>query len=293
MMDEIIKAGKISHDALEYACSLVRVGAKMRDVAEKTEEFIIEKGGKPAFPVNIAVNNVAAHFTPAANDDIVFTENDMVKVDVGAHVNGFIGDNARTIDLTNENGKLVEASEKALDNAVACVKPGINSVEASKAIQKTIESFGFRPVRNLSGHVMTQYELHSGESLQNVATNGFTLEEDMLIAIEPFASTGNGYVREDARTEIFSFETVSPTRSKTAREVASFAEREYSSLPFAERWLAKRFNDPFALKIALRELVKNASFKAYPILKDDKNSLVSQAEVTVLVTKDGCEITTK
>jgi len=287
------KAGKIANEALEKAVKLVKPGAVILNIAEETEEFIRKSGAEPAFPANFSVNNYAAHFTPAFDDKTVFGEKDVVKVDVGAHVNGFIGDNARTVDLSCENAKLVEASEKALEEALSCIKVGKMSNEIGKIIGGKIESYGFKPVENLCGHVLDSYEMHTGLSLPNTtALRGFELEENMFIAVEPFASTGEGFVKEDVKTEIFSLEASVPTRNLMAREIIDFAAGKYMTLPFAERWLAKEFPS-FQLKIALRELVRSGSFRAYPMLKDISGSLVSQAEKTIVVEKDGCKVLTK
>ena len=293
MENEYKKAGKISADALNFACKMTKVGASVYEIAEKTEGFIIKQNAGIAFPLNISINNQAAHYSPSKGDELVLTEKDVVKVDIGAHVNGFIGDNARTIDLTEENGKLVEASKAALENALSVAKAGINTILMSKEIQNTIKSYGFKPIRNLSGHQLGQYELHAGGSVANAyPTQGFVLEEGMAVAVEPFASTGNGEVSDDVRTEIFSVERVPLTRSPRAREIFNYAKENFNTLPFAERWIMKKFTDDFSTRLALRELVKTGGFRAYPILKDVKGSLVSQAEHTILITEDSCEITT-
>lgn len=288
------KAGEITKKALDFACKMTKPEIKIYEIAEKTEQFIISEGGKPAFPVNISINNQAAHYTPFENDDLLLTENDVVKVDVGAHVNGFIGDSARTIDLTGNNGKLLEASIEALNDAIATAKAGIDSNKISKAIEEKITSYGFKPIRNLGGHLLNQYQLHTGYSVLNAVTNdNFELIEGMYIAIEPFSTTGEGYVKEDTKTEIFALNEVILTRNATARQIQDFAEEEYATLPFAERWLSKEFTEEFKLKIALRELVQKQALVAYPVLKDIKNSMVSQAEHTIKITKDSCEIITK
>ena len=287
------KAGKIGKEALDKACSMVKVGANAFQLVEEIESWIQKQGCGLSFPINISINNQAAHYSPHKNDELVFEKKDVVKVDVGTHFEGFIGDTARTVDLSEENGKLLEASEKALENALSVVKAGVGSHELSAEIEKTIKEFGFKPVENLSGHLLDQYELHCGYTIPNVeSSDSWELEEGFAIAIEPFASTGVGRVREGSKTEIFSYEGHALTRNQTARQVMDYAEENYNSLPFAERWLSKKFTNDFKLKLALRELVKIGSFKAYPVLQDDQNSLVSQAEKTIIVEKDSCKILT-
>ena len=288
-IQDYIEAGKIVKEVAEKSKGLVKVGASLLDVAEKIEGWIKEKAS-PAFPVNISVNENASHYTPSVDEKTVFGEKDLVNIDIGVHINGFIGDIAYTIDLSRENGKLVEASEMALKNAVSATKAGAMTNEIGKIIEETITKLGFKPIRNLSGHGLKEYEVHAEPSIPNVdSTQGVELQEGEIIAIEPFASTGNGLVKEDRRTEIFSFDREVLTRNMDARSMLALIQEEYKTLPFAERWLAKKY-EPFKLKVALKELIVREALIQYPILKDIPGSLVSQAEVTLLVEKDSCRI---
>ena len=288
-IQDYIEAGKIVKEVAEKSKGLVKVGASLLDVAEKIEGWIREKAS-PAFPVNISVNENASHYTPSIDEKTVFGEKDLVNIDIGVHINGFIGDIAYTIDLSGEHGKLVEASEMALKNAISATKAGAMTNEIGKTIEETITKLGFKPIRNLSGHGLKEYEVHAEPSIPNVdSTQGVELQEGEIIAIEPFASTGNGLVKEDRRTEIFSFDREVLTRNMDARSMLALIQEEYKTLPFAERWLAKKY-EPFKLKVALKELIVREALIQYPILKDIPGSLVSQAEVTLLVEKDSCRI---
>jgi len=293
-IENYLKAGKVAGEARKKAASLVKPGKNVFELAEEVEAWILKQGCGWSFPVNISINNQAAHYTPKLNDELVFNENDVVKVDVGTHYNGYIGDTAETVDLSGENGKLVEASEMALENALSIVKAGVGSHEISREIEKTIKSYGFKSVENLGGHMLEQYELHAGYYVPNVeSSDSWELEEGFAIAIEPFASTGRGYVREGTYTEIFSYEGDVLTRNNVARKVLEKIKNNFSTMPFAERWIAKDFKgNEFQFKLAMRELLKLGAIKGYPVLQDDKNSLVSQRENTIIVEKDSCKITT-
>lgn len=287
-IQDYINAGKIARDVAERSKSLIKTDNSLLETAEKIEGWIKERAAI-AFPVNISLNENASHYTPSADEKTVFGR-DVVNVDIGVHVNGFIGDIAYTIDLSEENGKLVEASEQALKDAISLVKAGRNTADIGKAIEETITKAGFRPISNLSGHGLEQYEVHAEPNIPNIGgVRGTELFEGQIIAIEPFASTGEGYVKEDRRTEIFSFGQDALTRNMDARKMLAFIQKEYRTLPFAERWLANRY-DTFKLKIALKELITRGALIQYPILKDKTGSLVSQAEVTLLVEKEGCKI---
>jgi methionyl aminopeptidase len=285
------KAGKITKEALEYAKSIVKPGAKCLEITRKIENFIISKGAKPAFPVNISINNVAAHYTPSYNDNKVVEKNDVIKIDVGACVDGYIGDAAITINLSNDHEKLLLATNEALENAISVIREGVEIRKIEEEIQNTIEKYGFKPISNLGGHEIKKYILHTGLFISNSKTNNTQkLKEGMIIAIEPFATDGVGYVRESDEVQIFSL--INPNKNtRIGREVLNYIKNNYGPLPFAERWIIKKFG-VFKARSSLYDMLKNEIIGEYPVLVEKPGSFVSQFEKTVLVTKDGCEILT-
>lgn len=288
--DYYMEAGRISYAALQAGAKKIKKGAKLLDITEAVEKKIKDLGGELAFPVNISQNERAAHYSCPDKDESVFGS-DVVKLDVGAQIEGFIGDNAMTIDLTGKHAKLVKASEDALKNAVKAVAPGVKNTELGAIIQETIESAGFKPVENLGGHVLAKNVLHTGYTIPNMNHGTeFVIEEGMAIAIEPFASMGRGRVTEEREVQIFSIGKPRPVRNSDARKVLAYVAENHPFLPFSERKLAKVCSG-FRLKAALRELVSKEVLESYPVLRD--TDMVSQAEWTVLVTGKGCEITTK
>ncbi|MBD3259635.1 type II methionyl aminopeptidase [Candidatus Woesearchaeota archaeon] len=286
-LDDWKKAGQIAAKALDYGRKLVKPGTKLLEVAEKVEQKIIDLGGFPAFPVNIGLNDIAAHYTPTKNDETVFSDQ-LVKLDIGAHVNGAVGDNACTVDLSGRYADLVKASQEALDAAIKIVKEGATLGEIGKVIQDTIKARGFLPIVNLSGHGLDLYETHTEPTIPNVATGDDTeLEEDEIIAIEPFATNGQGAIKESHHAEIFSIENEKNVRSSFARDVLREA-LEYNGLPIAKRWIKAK-----GLDFGLRELIKFNIAKEYPPLPEVGGGMISQAEHTLLVQKKGCMILTK
>jgi methionyl aminopeptidase len=275
------KAGKIAAEALMYGKSLIKPGAKLVDVSEAVDNKILELGGKPAFPAQISCDHIAAHYCADPDDDIVF-DKQVACLDVGVHINGAIGDCACTVDLSGKNGKLVEAAEKALENAIKIVKPGVTLGEIGKVIQETISSYGFAPVKNLSGHALSLFNIHDKPTIPNFDTGDqTTLEKGMVIAIEPFATTGAGMIYETDRANIFAVVNPKPVRSMITRQV--FREiAEYEGLPFTTRWLVKKFPLP-KVNFALRELIKLDIIKQFPPLPEKEKGLVAQAEKTLIV----------
>ncbi len=279
-LDNYIKAGKIAAQALEYGKSLIKPGVLLVDIAEKVEAKIKELGGEPAFPVQISLNETAAHYCPEQDDKTILNDQ-LVCLDVGGSVDGFIGDNACTVDLSGKNNELVKASEEALKNAIAIIKPGVSLGEIGKVIEETITKYGFRPVKNLSGHGLERYNIHSEPTIPNYNTGDDTqLEDGQVIAIEPFATNGVGMIGEKGLPNVFQLIQKKPVRSAITREVLKEIEN-YKGTPFTMRWLIKKFG--LKARFALKELKNLECIKEYPPLVERSNGLVSQAEHTILV----------
>ncbi len=278
------KAGKIASEAREYGKDLVKENANFLEIAKKIEEFIHKKEGKIGFPVQISINDLAAHYTPFPNDTSIIKKGDLVKLDLGAQVDGFIGDTALTVEVgTNKNQDLVKASKAALDEAIKLCKPGVKVCEIGEAVNETINSFGFKPIKNLSGHKVDRYILHSHISIPNFNNGDKTeLEEGIIIAIEPFATTGSGFVKEGKPSSNFRLIKAKPVRDPLTREVLDFIEKEFKTLPFAKRHLTK-FSLP-KINFALTNLEKQGIIHQYAQLPEKQEGcLVSQHEHTIYI----------
>ena len=291
----IKEVGAFSHKALVNAKSLVRPGAKLLDVANAAEKFLLDNGYTCAFPLNLSVNGEAAHYSPSVADEKVFGDKDIVKVDFGAAKDGILGDCAVTVDLSGENGKLVEAAERALADAIATVRAGVKVNEIGKVIAGAIESRGFRPIENLGGHGVGEHDLHSKVFVPNFDNGDETeLEDGEVVAIEPFATSGKkGLVTDSDICEIYGFVGPTPVRNPDARKVLDEIMNKYSSEPFAVRWLSNVIPEKFKLYVAVKELWRSGALTPYPMLIGLGGGNVSQAEAELLVTGDGCEVLTK
>ncbi|MDO8537969.1 MAG: type II methionyl aminopeptidase [archaeon] len=281
-LDSYIKAGQICKEVQDNAKKNIKKGQKLLDIAERIEKEIKQLDGELAFPVNLGLNNIAAHYTPSIGDTTIL-EADVLKVDIGVHVNGFIADSAMTLDFSGKHKELVEASEKALENALKKFQVGTSIGEIGKEIQETIESYGFKPVHNLSGHGLGEFQAHLPPNIPNIARVDLKkIEEGKAYAIEPFASTGKGYVKETQSVEIFELVEPKPIRNAHARKMLLEISKKYSTLPFAERWLEKGFTE-LQRKFALKELMKAKILGTHPVLKEEEGIFVSQAENTVII----------
>ena len=240
-----------------------------------------------AFPLNLSLNEDAAHDTASPGDTRIFAKGDVAKLDLGVQVDGYIADTATTVDL-GINSLLVEASRQALEAAISRIRPGVTAGDLGMAIQSEIESRGYRPISNLTGHGLDRYVLHRSPTIPNIGMNGgVILEEGMVFAIEPFATTGSGHVTEKTRREIYSQISPKPVRIPAGRAILEKIKDRHG-LPFARRWLNEKRMD-----LALPTLIRSQVLHVYPVLSDIPGSLVSQAEHTIIVTADGCIVTTR
>ena len=191
--EEYIKAGKIAGEVRENVRKTDWVGKTVYEICEYVENEIKKRGAKCAFPVNTSINEVAAHYTAEPNDQIEITDDDLVKIDLGAQIDGYIADTAVTVCYNPEFDSLVHGAESALNNAMSMMKVGVKSSDVGRTIEKTIKDLGLLPIANLSGHSLEQYTIHAGKSVPNIWSIGsFTFKEEQAFACEPFVTTGNG-----------------------------------------------------------------------------------------------------
>lgn len=286
MEEEILQKYKQAHDisdgVIEFAKPLVKPEAKILDLAEKIEKKIVELGAKPSWPVNFSINELAAHVTPGINDPTVLEENDLVKVDIGCQIDGYISDRAFTIFVGHKTHPMIETSEKATKAALGALKPGVKVSEISAVIDDIVTDAGFNPIRNLAGHSMAQNSQHEPPSIPNSRTKDHTeILEDTPIAIEVFTTNGSGWVKESSPTTIYKFLQNRPVRLPEARKILEMAKKDFELLPFATRWL--KGISPVRLEMALRQLVEAEALETYPPLKEESGGMVAVHEDTKIV----------
>jgi len=285
-----MKAGKIAREALDLGVEECEPGVTYFDLSEKIEEYIYDKGAKMAFPVNISVDEIGAHYTPYPDDGKVFKKGDVVKVDVGCHIDGYIADNAMTKELgTSKHDGLIKAAEEGLDIAMKTLRPGMKSGDIGKNIESIIRSRGYRPIENLTGHEVSKYSLHSGTSIPNVSRGRDRIKTGMVLAIEPFATNGKGRVKDWKKSEIYRL--LEPRNLKgDDLEFYNWIKEEFDRLPFASHWCSDYSSD---YKKKLNRLKRFGTVMDYPVLIEEKKGLVSQREHTAIVTSSGAKITTE
>lgn len=275
------EAGKIAIEAKKLAREKLKPGIKLLDLADEIENKIISLGEKIAFPVNLSLNEEAAHSVPSWRDTRTYEDGDIIKVDIGVHVDGYIADTAFSVSTKEEDKKLIQATEEALKEMIKLATPGTQIRELGKRAYEVITSYNLKPIVNLTGHSLGKYDLHAGISIPNYDNNDKTeLEEGMAIAIEPFATDGSGFVIEGKEGEVMKLDKIIPIRN--GREVIRWVSVERRKLPFAKRWIMNKFN-PIRSKLAIDELIRKGVFHQYKVLREKAKGRVSQSEHTVIV----------
>jgi len=292
--EDYLKAGKIAGEVRENVRKKNWIGSTLAEICEYVESEIIKRGAKCAFPVNTSVNEVAAHYTAEPNDSKTVSDTDLVKIDLGAQINGYIADTAVTVNYDPQYDSLVQTAEDALQNAMSMIKVGVKSKDVGRKIQNTIMDMGFKPIANLSGHSLDQYTIHAGKTVPNMWSIGsFDFSEDVAYACEPFvtAKNGLGFVRNGKIKNIFALSSRKRTKNDEADKVQEYIWNNFNMLPFALRWLLKEWEEKEARKL-LDILIKKKVVKAYAILVEASGKTVAQAEHTFIPTQTGVMVTT-
>jgi len=282
ILDKYLKSGKVAAEVLKYGSKLIKKNALVLEIAEKVDKKIAELGAEPAFPVNISINDIAAHFHPAINDKTTIGEKDYVKLDVGVHIDGYIADTAITIRPAGKD-KLIECSERMLERAISMCKPGTTLGELGEAIENVAKGYNLKPIRNLTGHSLDRFDLHAGRLIHNIKNDSqYQLREDEVYAIEPFCTPGNGFVKDSGSPLIFRWVNDRPTRIPEGRKILEMAKVKFNRLPFAKRWIQKNMS-PLKVELSLKELEAVKAIHAYKPLREESKKPVAQSEHTVIV----------
>jgi methionyl aminopeptidase len=283
--ENYIKAGKIASEVREYARTQDHTGRTLSEICNDVENQILRRGGEPAFPVNVSLNDIAAHYTAEPNDPTVVKNSDVLKIDVGVHIDGYIADTAVTVSFDSKYQDLIDIAQRALDEAIGIARSNTRVSDIGRIIEKTITKYGCKPIQNLSGHSLERYTIHAGKSIPNIWTIGhsFNLSVDNVYAIEPFVTTkdGQGIVYEGKIKNIFGIASRKRTKDHKADEFLEYLWNKFKTLPFALRWVVSDYEEKEALSF-LRTLQKKKNVHAYPILVEGSNRIVVQAEHTII-----------
>ncbi|ABL88135.1 methionine aminopeptidase, type II [Pyrobaculum islandicum DSM 4184] len=280
MLKTLRQIGDIVYKALKYALDLAQPDTPVLEICEKVEAFIRANGMRPAFPVNVSINEVAAHYTAKRNDTLRLPKTGIVKIDIGAQRDGYIVDAAVSVALSPIFSNLEKAAKKALESALGAIKPGVRAWQIGETIEKTIKSFGFNPIYNLTGHKIERYILHAGYVVPNYsdksASQAFAPGD--VYAIEPFVTNGEGYVADRGEVTIY---RLARMRHKTYQYIINIISAEAGPLPFSPRWF------PQISDVEIETAYRNGILHGYEVLIERSKGFVAQFEDTVYVAEDG------
>lgn len=293
-LEMFAKSGRILVQVREFVKTLPLAGSSVLELCEQVEGKIRGLGGEPAFPCNVGINEIAAHYTSPWNDASSVPDGCIVKVDLGVALDGFVTDSAITVSLNPAYDSMKVAAESALEEALAAIAPGRRLSEIGTVVERCIERYGFKPIRNLTGHKINRYAIHAGKSVPNVSgMESGRFEVGEIYAIEPFVTLKNaeGAVRDGDSAYIYRFVKVKGAKSSDAIKLAEFVRETYKTLPFASRWAHNSWSGA-NLTEAFEELVKRRCIVGYPVLVEASGHVVAQAEHTIVVTENGCRVLT-
>lgn len=284
--EDFLKAGALAGQVRAYGKSLIQVGASYNAVIQAVRKKIEELGAIPAFPPQIALNDVAAHYLPQPGQDIIFS-NEIIKLDVGICYNGAIGDCAVTVDLSGKYQNIIDAAEASLLAAEQTVKVGVPIREIGKVIEDTITSFGLSPVRNLCGHGLGFFKVHTPPLIPNYHDNSKgVIQPGMTIAIEPFATNGKGMIHEEGEPTLFSIISSRSPRTEIGHQVLSKIQ-SFKALPFCLHDIVDEHLPLMLAKQGVHDLLQAGALIGYPPLVEKAHGMVAQAENSILIDKQG------
>ena len=292
-LDKLRQSGRISATVREHGRTLIKAGASLRAIAEQLEQMIFDLGGRPAFPVQLSRNHIAAPYCSSTDDATCVEPGDIVKLDLGTHVDGYVTDNAITVDLkSGPSSALVAASEAALTAAIGAMGPGAPITEIGQRIESTIKAYGFTPIYNLTGHGVARFTVHCSPTIPNFPDpKSPRLRPHQTIACEPFACDGRGFIQEEGKAEVFGL--VRKPKPKDRLDAALLEALETTDgLPFARRTLLRVLRDPKRVDAALLELESAKLLHRYPPLCEKRGIRVAQTEHTIHISESGAEVLT-
>lgn len=310
MIEKYEKAGKIVSKTRSMAAEYVKADMKIIDLINFVEGNIVKMGGMPAFPCNVSINEITAHYTSPPGDESIIKRGDLVKIDLGAHVDGYIADSAISVFISDDDSatlqenvdrqfeddlsiKMIETAHEALESAICTIRDGVELGKVGKAIEETINNKNFNSVSNLSGHSIDRWILHSEVSVPNIKEeNNHIIHEGDVLAIEPFVTNGIGRVDDTNDSYIFRFLRGRPMRMVQAKKLLDVITTNYKTISFSQRWLIDHIDSKY-LNMAMRQLLASRAIFPYHVLKEKSDSRVAQAEHTVIVESDGCKIITQ
>ncbi|EPX75119.1 methionine aminopeptidase Fma2 [Schizosaccharomyces octosporus yFS286] len=298
--NDLRRAAETHRQVRQYAQSAIQPGMSLTQIANLIEDgtrSLVEEDGLKSgigFPTGLNLNHIAAHFSPNAGDTTILKDKDVMKVDIGVHVNGHIVDSAFTMSWNPDCDPLLAAVKAATNTGIREAGIDARLNEIGEAIQETMESYEVemngktypvKSIRNLSGHDIKPYSIHGSKSVPIVkGGEEVKMEEGETFAIETFGSTGRGLVHTDLECSHYAkSQDVGhiPLRLPRAKALLNTITQNFGTLPFCRRYLDRLGESKYLM--ALNNLVSAGIVQDYPPLVDIKGSYSAQFEHTIVL----------
>ncbi|KAJ9078528.1 Methionine aminopeptidase 2 [Entomophthora muscae] len=297
---DLRRAAEVHRQVRQYAQKVIRPGMTMIELCETIENgtrALVEENGLAAgvgFPTGCSLNECAAHYTPNPGDTRKLSFGDVCKIDFGVHVNGRIIDSAFTLTFDQRYDPLLNAVRAATNAGIKEAGIDVRLCEVGAVVQEVMESYEveldgkvypIKPIKNLNGHSISPYHIHSGKTVP-VTDNGDNtkMEEGEVFAIETFGTTGKGIIREDSDCSHYMRNTDGPAsifEKPRAEALLQSINTHFGTLPFCRRYLDRAGEKKHLF--GLKQLVDADIVTPYPPLVDSRGSYTAQFEHTIIL----------
>ncbi|KAL9374374.1 hypothetical protein Peur_033994 [Populus x canadensis] len=303
-------AAEIVNKALQLAISECKPKAKIVDICEKGDSYIREQSGNMyknvkkkiergvAFPTCVSVNNTVCHFSPLASDESVLEEGDVVKIDMGCHIDGFIAVVGHTHVLqsgpvTGRAADVIAAANTAAEVALRLVRPGKKNKDVTEAIQKVAAAYDCKIVEGVLSHQLKQFVIDGNKVILSVSNpdtrvDDAEFEENEVYAVDIFTSTGEGKPKllDEKTTTIYkrAVDKNYHLKMKSSRFIFSEINQKFPIMPFSARALEEK-----RARLGLVECVNHDLLQPYPVLHEKPGDCVAHIKFTVLLMPNGSD----
>ncbi|KAJ9698717.1 hypothetical protein PVL29_007668 [Vitis rotundifolia] len=282
-------AAEIVNKALQVVLSACKPKAKIVDVCEKGDAFIREQTGNVyknvkkkiergvAFPTCISVNNTVCHFSPLSSDETLLEAGDILKIDMGCHIDGFIAVVAHTHVLqdgrvTGRAADVIAAANTAAEVALRLLRPGRKNKEVTDAIQKVAAAYDCKIVEGVLSHQLKQFVIDGNKVVLSVPSgetrvDDAEFEENEVYAVDIVISTGDGKPKllDERQTTIYkrAVDKNYHLKMKSSRFIFSEISQKFPIMPFSARALEEK-----RARLGLVECVNHDLLQPYPVLHE-------------------------
>jgi curved DNA binding protein len=303
-------AGEIANNALKHVMSLCKPGARIVEICDAGDAFIMEATGKVfkgkkvekglGFPTCVSVNHIVGHFSPLAKDESVLAKDDVAKIDLGVYLDGYVAvaahtcvigeDGPTTSEITGKVADVVNAAAVAAELAIRMLKPGNKNNSITEMFQKVSDTYKVSIVQGVLSHEMGRFMIDGEKCIISKTdpeqkVDEFEFEPNQVFAIDIVMSSGEGKTKAvDERTCVYKRATDATyqLKMKASRQVFSEICQKFPTYPFTMRAM-----DESKVRFGIKECVAHSLVHGYPVLQEKEGEVVAHFKFTCLVMANG------